>query len=424
MESLHYAQSTHGVDAINKTFYGRIRYPWPPIGFDSIQEDWFWPAFIAQDLGRWGQSALPPDAAIWVAGCGTNQALITALRYPNARVLGTDLSAESLDVCRSNAKALGVENLTLECASLNDTDYRDRFDMVICTGVIHHNRDPAAVLDRLACALAPDGVMELMVYNTFHRILISAFQKALWILTGKPERADYDMELPLALSLTNALPPYWLVASTLNQFASAPEAAFADAALQPVEHNYTIESFDNLLASRGLEMLSFCVDPVSRSASALQWNLDLGSPELQSLFNGLPHVERWQVANLLMAERSPMIWFYVQHKESRHRRIDEHELCRSFLATPFRRVSIAGRRYPRRPDGSYDPTGVEISIPGLPPTGTDASRVYDAMDEAQPVSATLERLGLELSFHRLNALRVSLTTSAFPYLLAATGDRA
>ena len=58
---------------------------------------------------------------MWVAGCGTNQAVITALMFPGARVLGTDLSEASLEGARRNADQLGVANLELHAGSRGET---------------------------------------------------------------------------------------------------------------------------------------------------------------------------------------------------------------------------------------------------------------------------------------------------------------
>jgi len=77
---------------------------------------------LDQDVGRRGEPVLPPGGGrVWVAGCGTNQAVITALMFPGARVLGTDLSEASLEGARRNADQLGVANLELHAGSRGET---------------------------------------------------------------------------------------------------------------------------------------------------------------------------------------------------------------------------------------------------------------------------------------------------------------
>src|SRR5581483_3307119 len=177
-ENLGFAQSSESVDAINAKFYGRFQFPWPPLTFSKPTEPDFEAIMLNQSIGSWDHSVVPTEAKIWVAGCGTNQAIFTALRFPKAQILGTDLSVTSLETAARNARNLGIANLELKEESINQSNYVAAFDYIICTGVIHHNADPAEPLRKLAGALRQGGVLELMVYNRYHRIITTAFQKA------------------------------------------------------------------------------------------------------------------------------------------------------------------------------------------------------------------------------------------------------
>ncbi|HTQ79992.1 MAG TPA: class I SAM-dependent methyltransferase, partial [Thermoanaerobaculia bacterium] len=254
IQNLMYATGDQPVDEMNAEFYGQIRYPWPPQYFERVKRGDLGGRMLAQDIGHWGASILPKDARIWVAGCGTNQALFTALRFPDAVVLGSDLSLESLALCAENAARLGISNLELRRESINQVEYEGCFDYVICTGVIHHNADPIAPLSRLAKALKPEGLLELMVYNQYHRILSSAFQNAVRALLGNPSRPDLALELLVARRLIASLQGDHLMPCFLKEFAAAPDAAFADTLLQPVEHSFTIRSLAQAADRCHLEM--------------------------------------------------------------------------------------------------------------------------------------------------------------------------
>ncbi|MFM7850682.1 MAG: class I SAM-dependent methyltransferase, partial [Flammeovirgaceae bacterium] len=138
---------------------------------------------LNQDLGYWNVPKISGPLKIWVAGCGTNQAIFTALRFPECTVLATDVSTGSLEVARGTAAQIGIKNLTIVELSINSVDFENEFDYIICTGVIHHNADPAYTLSKLVRALKTNGVMELMVYNYYQRLLTTAFQKAVRVLT-------------------------------------------------------------------------------------------------------------------------------------------------------------------------------------------------------------------------------------------------
>ena len=314
LQNLHFAASQQEVDRLNSEFYGDIRYPWPPQYFDRLRRADLAPRMLAQDVGCWQGALLPDEPRVWVAGCGTNQALFTALRFPRGQVLGSDLSAASLAICRANAESLGVGNLELERESINAASHAGCFDYVVCTGVIQCNADPALPLSRLAEALRPAGVLELMVYNRFHRVLTSAFQNALWLLLGKPAQPDLARDRPVARRLVETFHHSNLMSRFLGACGGLPDAAFADTLLQPVEHSHTVASLEELARRCGLEMLTSCNDAFSRTQGEADWNLELEDPGLRRLYEALPDVERWQITNLLLAEASPMLWFYFQRR--------------------------------------------------------------------------------------------------------------
>src|SRR6202035_2943725 len=133
----------------------------------------------------------------------------------------------------------------------------------------------------------------------FHRILTSAFQTAVWVLLGRPGQPDLARELPVARRLVASLRQVNFMPQFLANAGSLPDAAFADAFLQPVEHSYTVESLERLARSCGLEMLTFCNDVFSRTRGEEDWNLELEDPELRRFYGALNDTERWQVANLL-----------------------------------------------------------------------------------------------------------------------------
>ena len=260
---------------------------------------------------------LPTRPKIWVAGCGRNQALITALKFPHAEVLGSDLSAESLADCRKNAYWLKVENLELRRESLNEVTYADRFDYVICTGVIHHNADPKVPLLALKKGLKPQGVMELMVYDTYHRLETAGFQEAVRRILGNLRSPDLELELPVAQKLVHSFSTPCRMKESLAVFRDPAclEAHFCDALLQPVEHSYTVAGLAELAGNCGLELLTFAIDQYSKENGAIDWNLELTEPSVRDRYFSLPDVERWQISNVMLQGDSPLLWFYLQRRD-------------------------------------------------------------------------------------------------------------
>lgn len=410
------AAASAEVDERNAAFYGAIRYPWPPHYFERLADPRFWARALDQDVGRGGHPVLPSAGGrVWVAGCGTNQALITALMFPGAHVVGSDVSAGSLEVAERNARQLGVTNLELRTESIHEVRYAEEFDYVLCTGVVHHTADPDDAVARLAAALRPTGVLQLMVYHRYRRVLPTAFQAALRVLLGG-ERNEMEEELALARRFVQHYDGTGKMAAWLATFREVPDAQLADTLIQPVERSYTVDSLERLARGVGLELLAPFPSAHDAADGTLHWEAELGDPELQRAYDALPDVRRWQVTSLLLMERAPMLWFYLQREDSPFSRPTTGDLCEAFLDARCTPARTTRRMYVAGPEGAYSPSPRELPFPVWRGRG-DAQRVFETLDAGRPLRATLERLGIPVDDLRtVNRLRVELASSAFPFL--------
>jgi len=120
------------------------------------------PSLYAPVLWPYGRPAGP--LRILVAGCGTVQAAYTAYMNRADEVIGIDLSEASLAHERFLQDRHSLHNLKLYRGDLLDAaEFGTAFDVIICSGVLHHLAEPAAGLSALGSVLRPDGVMVLML---------------------------------------------------------------------------------------------------------------------------------------------------------------------------------------------------------------------------------------------------------------------
>ncbi len=101
------------------------------------------------------------EAGIRVAdvGCGTGHALnLMAREYPRSAFVGYDLGEEAIDRARAEAREMGLANVRFERLDAAALPPEPKLDLVTSFDAIHDQRDPAAVLRRIAEALAPGGV--------------------------------------------------------------------------------------------------------------------------------------------------------------------------------------------------------------------------------------------------------------------------
>jgi ubiquinone/menaquinone biosynthesis C-methylase UbiE len=419
-ENLVLVESPDQVDQINSAFYSRFPYPWRPQTFAFVTDRQIPLKLLNQNLGDWKHRSIPSNPKIWVAGCGTNQAVYTALLFPHAEIIGSDLSPKSLEICARTAKEFQLDNLSLKQESINGVGYSEAFDLVISTGVIHHNAEPERALQQLVRAMKPSGVLELMVYNRFRRLLCSAFQKAVRLMTsGEDGTLQSESELRLAQRITRSFGVKNLIHGLLQRYRDSSEAEFADALIQPVEHSYTVESLNDLAVQCGLEGLSPVINDHDVSAGTYQWQIDFSDPELQRIYESMPDLRRWQFTNLLLLDQSPNLWFYFQRADSGRARRSQAESNLEFLDAVFEKIASTRRHYVLQASGSYTLAPKATPFPPSQPHATVA-KVYDAVDGRKTMRQIFASLNLPVTFGRVLHCRTHLATSAFPFLLSTT----
>jgi len=110
-------------------------------------------------------------ASILVAGCGTGRHPVeSAGCFVASRVLAVDLSLASLAYAVRKTRELGLASVDYRQADLLALGTLDeRFDVVECSGVLHHLRDPLAGWRVLHGLLRPGGVMRIGLYSAMAR---------------------------------------------------------------------------------------------------------------------------------------------------------------------------------------------------------------------------------------------------------------
>jgi 2-polyprenyl-3-methyl-5-hydroxy-6-metoxy-1,4-benzoquinol methylase len=110
---------------------------------------------------------LTESPRILVAGCGTGQnAIATARRFARSSVIAFDLSMASLAYAKRKTLELGLDNIEYRQADILALGgLNERFDLIECSGVLHHLEDPYAGWRTLASLLKPRGFMRVGLYS-------------------------------------------------------------------------------------------------------------------------------------------------------------------------------------------------------------------------------------------------------------------
>jgi SAM-dependent methyltransferase len=228
-------------------------HPYPPAVDDLVvyRRSWDEARRRADSFLFWPAEPYRDDRSILVAGCGTNQAAHYAVRWPNARVVGIDVSKNSIAHELELKQKHGLDNLEIRQLPIERAgDLGETFDHVACTGVLHHLADPNAGLHALHDVLAPNGVLNLMVYAPYGRAgiyMIQEYCRRLHLGTTDADIRDLSEAL-------RALPPdHPLVPLLRNSPDFASPAGLADALLHPRDRSYSVSQFFELLGDADLQ---------------------------------------------------------------------------------------------------------------------------------------------------------------------------
>lgn len=287
-----------------------LSYPLP-VGFKRAAMDML--------LRRRQTERLPPDANIWIAGCGTQQATLWALSFPEGKVLASDISTKTLERAAELASNLGVDNVVFEQRDLMDADssgeLRERFDLVVSSGVVHHLPKPETGLQTIRAALKPTGAALLMVYSRVHRQPLETFRSVLETLSHGDE--DHDARYALMSTLLDA----WLGSErcsieareafeTLKAKCATDRSFVADCLLHPLEHSYDVDGVLGLLSSAGLRHTNWLRPDL--------WCLDhyIDSDEILGRFATADPVTQWRMVYAMAGHKGPMLFLLAEPIEA------------------------------------------------------------------------------------------------------------
>ncbi|KZR70214.1 class I SAM-dependent methyltransferase [Prochlorococcus sp. MIT 1303] len=191
---------------------------------------------------------------VLIAGCGTGKQVIGASRYKNAEITAIDLSSSSLAYATRKTKEYEISNVAFRKMDLlNVPELGDIFDVIECSGVLHHMEKPANGLSTLVQQLKPGGYIKLGLYSEIARKVIVKARETIQTLGIKstPEGIRDFREKVINGEIQELLdlPKFG------RDFYSLSECR--DLCFHVKEHRYTTEALEKLLNSHGLAFCGF-----------------------------------------------------------------------------------------------------------------------------------------------------------------------
>ncbi len=208
--------------------------------------------FFTEDLIS--QSISPK---VLIAGCGTGNQVIMASRYKNARITAIDLSSSSLAYAIRKAIEYKMDNIIFKKMDILNSPklLGQMFDVIECSGVLHHMAQPAEGLSALAQQLKPGGYIKIGLYSETARKQIVEARKLIKKL-GVASTTEgirhfrkkvMDGEIEGLLNLPKFVGDFYSLSDC------------RDLCFHVQEHRFTTESLKKLVDSHGLTFCGFMV---------------------------------------------------------------------------------------------------------------------------------------------------------------------
>lgn len=199
----------------------------------------------------------PDKPDILVAGCGSGQQPIhVATNFANAKVLAVDLSLSSLSYAKRKCDELGIDNIDFAQADLLElTSLDKKFDLIACTGVLHHLEDPIAGWRNLVDLLNPNGLMHIALYSELARTDIVKGRDLIKDKGYRPSQQDMRSGRQEIFRRAEAGDPDMQKITKMMDFYSLSECR--DLLFHVQEHRFTLLQIKDILATLNLDFLGF-----------------------------------------------------------------------------------------------------------------------------------------------------------------------
>ena len=190
---------------------------------------------------------------ILVAGCGTGQQILNYSGINNADIFAIDISKKSLAYAKRMTDQYKIQNIKYFQTDLLDIDLlMESFDMIICTGVLHHMEKPLEGLKSLCKVLKPNGFMKLGLYSTIARSSIKE-------LRNEIKKLDLDFNKKnmskIREKISNSENNKIKILSKFPDFYST--SGFRDLIFNKIEHTFNPTEIENIILKQNLRFLGF-----------------------------------------------------------------------------------------------------------------------------------------------------------------------
>ena len=190
---------------------------------------------------------------ILIAGSGTGRQIVELSAFRNSQICAVDISKDSLVYSIRKTKELKISNIKHYHIDILDLELlKKKFDLIVCTGCLHHMENPEEGLDSLVRVLKPGGIMQIALYSKNARSEIEWTRK--YIERNKFSVSFKNMKLFRDKMLASKNKNFIFLRKSLDFYSLSN---FRDLIFNYNEHTFNLNQIKKLLDKKKLKFLNF-----------------------------------------------------------------------------------------------------------------------------------------------------------------------
>ncbi|MDY6902335.1 MAG: class I SAM-dependent methyltransferase [Cyanobacteriota bacterium] len=140
------------------------------------------------------------------AGCGSGyKSLVLAEANPGAKIIGIDISEESIKLARQRLEFHGFDNAEFHVLGVEDLPLSDwKFDYINCDELLYLFNDIGEALQAMKAVLKPEGIIRSNLHSSIQRVRYFQAQK-IFTMMGLMDENPEDLEMGIVVEIMNAL---------------------------------------------------------------------------------------------------------------------------------------------------------------------------------------------------------------------------
>jgi 2-polyprenyl-3-methyl-5-hydroxy-6-metoxy-1,4-benzoquinol methylase len=191
------------------------------------------------------------------AGCGSGyKSLSLAIANPGAKIVGVDLSEESIKFARQRLQYHGFEQAEFHPLLLEDLPSLGlQFDYINCDEVLYLLPDPIAGLRAMQTVLKPDGILRVNFHSLFQRSIYLRGQEFFARLAGNATLSQAERVVQVRQIMRSLREDVFIKYATWKPIYEADDARVLTNYLLQGDKGWTIPQFFDALKATDLEFI-------------------------------------------------------------------------------------------------------------------------------------------------------------------------